>query len=55
MYAKLQALLAMICRTVNIPVNIIYPADYPDRPAILLEERILVADAIEALDRISNR
>ena len=36
----------------NIPVNLVYPADYPRRPAILLEELISPADALQALDRI---
>lgn len=36
----------------NIPVNLVYPADYPNRPAILLEEIIWPSDAIEALRRI---
>lgn len=34
----------------SIPVNIIYPANYPESPAILLEELISPADAHEALD-----
>lgn len=38
----------------NIPVNIIYPADYPNRPAILLEENIWADDALEALERIAG-
>lgn len=36
----------------NIPVNLIYPADYPERPAILLEELFGPNQALEALDRI---
>jgi len=35
----------------TIPVNLIYPADYPASPAILLEELITPADAHEALDK----
>lgn len=37
----------------NIPVNLVYPADYPNRPAILLEEWISPADALEALNKIA--
>ncbi len=37
----------------SIPVNLVYPADYPARPAILLEELISPAQALEALDRIA--
>lgn len=37
----------------NIPVNLIYPADYPARPAILLEELFGPAQALKALDRIA--
>lgn len=36
----------------SIPVNIIYPADYPKSKAILLEELITPDDAIEALEKI---
>lgn len=35
-----------------IPVNLIYPADYPKRPAILLEELISPQNALDALDRV---
>ncbi len=35
-----------------IPVNLIYPADYPARPAILLEELISPQDALDALNRV---
>ena len=37
----------------NIPVNLVYPADYPARPAILLEELISPAQALEALAKIA--
>ena len=37
----------------NIPVNLLYPADYPNRPAIMLEELISPSQALEALDRIA--
>lgn len=36
----------------NIPVNLIYPADYPKRPAILLEEVISPRDVLRALERV---
>lgn len=36
-----------------IPVNLVYPADYPARPAILLEELISPAQALQALERIA--
>lgn len=39
---------------VNIPVNLIYPANYPEEPAILLEELISPADALAALKRVEN-
>ena len=37
----------------NLPVNILYPADYPERPAIMLPEWVGPATALEALDRIA--
>lgn len=37
----------------NIPVNLLYPADYPNRPAIMLEELISPDQALRALDRIA--
>ncbi|MFK7768816.1 MAG: hypothetical protein AB8B55_16470 [Mariniblastus sp.] len=37
-----------------IPVNLIYPANYPEQPAILLEELISPADAIKALERAAE-
>ena len=37
----------------NIPVNLIYPADYPARPAILLEELFGPAQALQTLDRVA--
>ena len=39
----------------NIPVNLVYPADYPNRPAILLEELISPGDALQALERIDSK
>ncbi len=36
----------------NIPVNLVYPADYPARPAILLEELISPQNALDALSQI---
>ena len=38
----------------NIPVNLVYPADYPARPAILLEELFGPKQALQALDRIDS-
>ena len=37
-----------------IPVNLVYPADYPNSPAILLEELISPNDALRALDRLTG-
>lgn len=37
----------------NIPVNLIYPTDYPNRPAILLEEIFGPSQALEALNQIA--
>lgn len=37
----------------SIPVNLVYPADYPNRPAILLEELISPSQALEALAKIA--
>ena len=38
----------------SIPVNLVYPADYPKRPAILLEEIISPGQALEALEKIAS-
>jgi len=38
----------------GLPVNVIYPADYPNSPAILLEEAIYVDDALKALETASK-
>lgn len=38
----------------NIPVNLIYPTDYPNKPAILLEEIFGPSQALEALDQIAS-
>lgn len=37
----------------NIPVNLVYPADYPNSPAIMLGELIGPADALKALNKIA--
>jgi hypothetical protein len=37
-----------------IPVNLIYPPNYPQEPAILLEELISPDDALRALDRMES-
>lgn len=39
----------------SIPVNLVYPADYPARPAILLEELFGPNQALEALERIEPK
>ena len=36
----------------QIPVNLIYPPNYPEQPAILLEELITPNDALQALERM---
>ena len=36
----------------QIPVNLIYPPNYPEQPAILLEELITPDDALHALERM---
>ncbi len=38
----------------NIPVNLIYPPNYPEEPAILLEELISPDDALVALARMEQ-
>ena len=37
----------------NLPVNLIYPADYPNRPAIMLPEFVSPAVVLEALERVA--
>lgn len=37
-----------------IPVNLIYPPNYPTEPAVLLEELISPDDALRALDRMEK-
>ncbi len=37
-----------------IPVNLVYPPNYPEEPAILLEEIISPADALKALARMEQ-
>ena len=39
----------------GIPLNLIYPADYPNSPAIMLPELISPAVALEALNRIAPK
>jgi hypothetical protein len=36
----------------QLPVNLLYPPNYPEEPAILLEELISPADVLEALGRL---
>jgi thiol:disulfide interchange protein len=38
----------------NIPVNLIYPPNYPDEPAILLEELITPEQVLTALNRMED-
>ncbi len=38
----------------QIPVNLIYPSNYPEEPAILLEGLFFASDAIKALDRANE-
>jgi hypothetical protein len=38
----------------TIPVNLVYPANYPDEPAILLEALISPADALKVLERMEK-
>lgn len=37
-----------------IPVNLIYPPNYPEEPAILLEELISPSDALKVLARMEE-
>ena len=37
-----------------IPVNLIYPPNYPEEPAVLLEELIGPAEALKALSRMEE-
>ena len=39
----------------NLPVNLLYPADYPNSPAIMLPEFISPGIALEALNRIAPK
>ncbi len=39
----------------NLPVNLLYPADYPDSPAIMLPEIISPEIALEALSRVAPK
>jgi thiol:disulfide interchange protein len=38
----------------NIPVNLIYPPNYPDEPAVILEENFGPAKALKALERMEE-
>lgn len=38
----------------QIPVNLVYPPNYPEQPAILLEGLVFASDALEALQRIED-
>ncbi|QDT11208.1 hypothetical protein [Planctomycetes bacterium K23_9] len=37
-----------------LPVNLIYPPNYPEEPAILLDEFIGPADALKVLERMEK-
>ena len=39
----------------NIPVNMIYPADYPISPAVLLDEVISPDDVLKALEQATGQ
>lgn len=39
----------------NIPVNLIYPADYPTSPAVLLDEVISPDDVLKALEQVTGQ
>lgn len=39
----------------NIPVNLIYPPNYPESPAILLEEVFGPGEALDALKLVAKR
>ena len=38
----------------QIPVNLVYPPNYPEEPAILLEGLVFANDALEVLERIED-
>lgn len=38
----------------QIPVNLVYPANYPEEPAILLEGLVFASDALEVLERVGG-
>ena len=38
----------------NLPVNLIYPPDYPERPAVLLNELVTPDDVLFVLDYLSK-
>ncbi len=38
----------------QIPVNLIYPPNYPEEPAVLLEGLFFVGDALKVLDRMEK-
>jgi len=43
------------CDMKNLPVNLIYPPNYPDEPAIMLPEFLSPGVALEALGRIEPK
>lgn len=38
----------------NLPVNLIYPPNYPEEPAIMLSELVAPADVQRVLDRMEK-
>ena len=38
----------------NLPVNLIYPPNYPEEPAIMLNELVVPADVQKVLDRMEK-
>ncbi|MEL7496072.1 MAG: hypothetical protein AAFN77_00575 [Planctomycetota bacterium] len=38
----------------NLPINLIYPPNYPEEPAILLNELVTPADVMLVLDRMEE-
>ena len=38
----------------NLPVNLIYPPNYPEEPAIMLDELVAPADVQRVLDRMQK-
>lgn len=41
------------CGMKNLPVNLLYPADYPKSPAIMMPEFLSPGIALESLERVA--